>query len=1392
MRAVVPLNIAGLRVSNADDSGLTSNFAGRTAMFDKLPYQVGTPLPSTGDQIWRSLDQPAAESLKPGIHLHWELPEYFKRGVQDPATGQIRFPAAPNRWLVSRTLRIQDPASKAYGPPQATAWIVESDYLTGQPPTPDRNGITRLPVAVPLQAPSSKLPYLYMGRVVGASDWNPSATPTTDYLPSYKGADKKALYLTSIGFAGASFSGYYPDCRTVFGYWDTFEDVASVFAAISAGNAITFAASYAVTGWLADETTDPLTGFAATVTTAYDTYVAQCTKERVPVAQNPAQVFCSQAEHEFGWLFDTDAVSFTLNADSTLDTLTAPTGTLCAGTLADIVWNGPGGFLAPSDKSGRWTGQVQIAAGNTTAEAVAALVASQLPAPSGTGEPVVLETYETLLEALQLGLLRDLESDGNALVGLGRARHDKGFSSVDGGHLWTVQTTSAPGQPSSGEVTLPLTLAEQLAVLNQAQAAYDRARTALVTLRQQLFMDWVVYVQLLVAKDPQANAVGGFLTANQTGELKAVQAAGAAAGLITYQTDPVTGAITGVTTTSAAQTTAGALVAAHQQVVDALAALAEPGHPSPWELDAVPAPAYWMPTDPVLVIEGDRIEPARRNGPDNTIAVRTDAELVDRLTVAGQAGSWTLEAAALTDLAAISASVPAEVLATLREAALIDPQRSAELAALAGSGAPSGLTGDVSTAVGGQSPLDPPVSPGLFGAVRTGVKPNPARGKNPSQTVGTGAGALTLTFTNAGQHAYAPDPVGWNTQQALPEFSSSRFDPYLPVWMRWSGKLDPLAPKGSQQGTYDPATVTNTFDLDATSLDFGYQVPARFTTGTRVDYGGEVVLSKTPMQSLIQQIDGYQTEFATDPADPELTSARNDLAGKRVMSQALDTFGLAQTLRQTIPQLPVMDLTVSPDIPTANIAKAANATPGDSWYDGGFNALQAIPTGPQALGNFGPLRAGFFELESLFLVDVFGQPMSLNTATHTVSGALSVTPAGTLAPEPGDTANAQKLYLPPRLLTPARVEAHWLSADFDDAVPGIDGDFLESGDQPASSPVCGWLVPNHLDTSLMCYNADGRPVGSFVRIGAAVRYQTVAGNTKNPRSDLTLDVGPAPQPGPPPKRPVNEHLAELMWFLSARTGDFLTDLLATIDASGTFIAPTHAAQDVALSVLIGRPLAIVRFALGLSPAGGTLPVNQSQAAMTDAIKHTWTTYADRQAGASAALGGVQFAITVGDHSDLDDGLVALLPESSDPDPYTVVLSSAAVGSDPALKPLGPVDSSLGATQQLFTALIDPRAPIHLTSGVLPTQSLQIPPGQYVGALRSLGVTFTTRPVLSDQLGLRLPLPAEPGYLWSWVAPGEPPLSLPPTTQPESPVYGHGPQTLTDGWLLLQPDPEAAS
>ena len=86
MRAIVPLNVVGLRVSNADDSGITSNFAGRTAMFDKLPHTsaASRPAPATRSGA-PSTSRPRSRSARHPPALG--ATGVFKRGVQDPDTG---------------------------------------------------------------------------------------------------------------------------------------------------------------------------------------------------------------------------------------------------------------------------------------------------------------------------------------------------------------------------------------------------------------------------------------------------------------------------------------------------------------------------------------------------------------------------------------------------------------------------------------------------------------------------------------------------------------------------------------------------------------------------------------------------------------------------------------------------------------------------------------------------------------------------------------------------------------------------------------------------------------------------------------------------------------------------------------------------------------------------------------------------------------------------------------------------------------------------------------------------------------------------------------------------------------------------------------------------------
>ena len=1396
MRAIVPVNIAALRVSDADQTGVTgkrSVFRGRTVAFDELPYGDDGGQASTGDTIRLSIGERAdtpMPRLGEGVHLHWELPDYFKRGRHDPDLGTITFPQAPNRWLVVRTLSIYDESKQEYGKPQFASWVVESDYISPTIP-PVESGPPRPAVAVPLT--HDETPFMYMGRVVDAAGWDPANEDPKDYLPHY-GTKEKPLYLTAIGFVGASFAGYYPDCRSVFGFWDTFAD-SPVYQPIKDLKAIQFRVSYDVIGWLPEEG-DPLGGLGGRVKSQYDDYVDHCKQQQVDVVTTPTQVFQRIAEEQFGWKFSGNAITYTLGPDKKIATVDVPDTTLCAGSIQDIVWNRlqnkDAPFLAPSDGKDSWSDTIDAAVGNTTVEAVSALVRSQLPPPKK--EPPLLADYEVLLDALQFGLLRDLEPQGNALVTLERVRHSRAFSKFDGGHVWTIETKAAPGTAGWAELTLPVELAERLSVLNAAQQAYDQGREGLVVMRQQLFMDWFIYVkQLCNSQIPppkypvSTNALGAFVVSGSTGaERGAVIAEGNRVGLLHYVTRD--DRIVGVTTTNGPNTLAGQVVAAFNLVVG----LSDLVHD--WELVAGPAAPFWMPTDPVLVMEGKRLEPVRRNGPTSSIAVRADTELVTTLVLASGGGSWTIEATQIPDLPIPPmhlGSAEAAVAALLGESALLDPQWVSEIAALTNGGVSAGA---ISACQGGQSPLDPPVTKGLFDAVHaSGYVATP----NPEESVTTPQ-ALSVTFTNSRKIALAPDAVAWSVQQLLTEFSTSRYDPYLPVWLNWKTSLDPLA-RGTG-GTYAPDTLATEFFFDKPdAIDLTYPVPAEFTTGVPVTYEGTVLLSKKPFAALTGQIDRYIVEYPEDAADPELTDARNKLADQKVLSQGLDTFSVSQTLRTTIPQILVEDLVVDPDLVTDRVAEAAVANPKDDWYETGFNSLAPISTGPLAQANFGPLRAGFLEFSSLSIVDVFGQVLDLTTADHVEGGPLKVTASRDLSPAPGDTANEHKAYLPPRLLTPARADAHWLSAAHNDVVSGVTSDFVEMNDHPATSPVCGWVMPNHLDVSLAFYDSNGTPIGSFGVEHDDNVYRTRAGNIFNPHDELAGDIGPVGRPLPG----INPHLARVMWFVHDydRTdpmenppAGFLKALMSAIERSNMFINPANFAQDVALSVLIGRPLAIARTVHSLSTAGAVLPVSQGDTSKTDAlataVANKWYAYRDRQAGTCAGLDKVSVPVRLGEYVDGDDGLVAFLPESHGSSTYAVVYSSAAPrdGAHGVVRP-GPdtVELTANGPAQTFTLFVDPRAAVHVNTGVLPTVALQIPPDQYVRAMQQLAVTFTTRPVLRGRRTLDLPLPVEAGFHWGWIAPGEEPSAFPPASSADVPVFGYSPQRLLEGWLDLTPN-----
>ena len=188
-------------------------------------------------------------------------------------------------------------------------------------------------------------------------------------------------------------------------------------------------------------------------------------------------------------------------------------------------------------------------------------------------------------------------------------------------------------------------------------------------------------------------------------------------------------------------------MAAHDAVI---AALPKPKPEQPhfeWRLDAVPAAPFRLPTDPVLAIEGARMDPVRRNGPTRAIAVRADSELVTTLELAAGNDSRTVAAASLKDLPAPPAALAdgAGVAAALGEAALLDPLWAPAIAAAAGGGSSAAA---IAAAQGGSSALDGPQVGGLFGAVRAPryePKPNPSESCKPDEIASDSADSTTRT-----------------------------------------------------------------------------------------------------------------------------------------------------------------------------------------------------------------------------------------------------------------------------------------------------------------------------------------------------------------------------------------------------------------------------------------------------------------------------------------------------------------------------------------------------------------------------------------------------------------------------------------------------------------------
>lgn len=1379
MKAILPLNITALRVNLNDVTYLTSKFKGATVRFDNLPYQKEKKDSSTGDMIWQPLenDDKSESTLHACIHLHWELPEYFKKGIQSPETGKIIFPQSPNRWLVTRYLCKYDKETNKWLPPTSYSWVVESDYIS-EKQQKDKDGVIKASVSVPLptNASPNAQPYQYMGRVVDANEW-PLSDEKDKYLKDFNDSDGNPLYLSAIGFIGATFSSYYPDCCSVFGFHDRFEDDPDICDAIKKSKPVRFKASYQIIGWI--EGDDPCDNLKNDVASLYKEYVDNCIARVLAIEKNPMDFFSGYMKEKTGWIFNTDSITYTLDEKQRLESLEVPDKTICNGIIQEIVWdmdlNTTKCFLGkPSgNEPAIWEDKsIRLAIGNTSAEALSALLKADYHENSQ-------HSFEYLLNMFQSGRIEGIGKQGNQLSRLKNGLHEDNFASKQGGLHWIMRKKSQSNEDNvpTDDKELPTQLYQFLDKLNHSQKEYDMRREALDVERKQFYMDWFRYIKIYSNPELSSSfnvdrtAISNFI---QNAIKSVIPENEKQTGVLNYLGDTEKGVINAISEPVEFKSSKAYRVwenfdACRRSILE---------YPE-WELLAIPAPSYQMPTDPVLAIEMDSLRCKMRNEDISYLPVRVDTEIPDRLKIVYKTIHEIIEAKELMDFPDFlkKISYEQEIKKLYSEASIIIPSLAAEKVAtfleqkkgidIFTGGKEHFVTAFTSLLGGGSSIDAEDMNSGLFNILRQeDYLPVP----NPQQ-----AGIeLTVTFTNAKETGRLMHPLGWNRQEQVPELHAERHDPFLPLSIVWKVKLEPVK-RNAGNNRYSEKNISGYFSLDTGLMDYTYSTDKPITDSALKKFAGSSIMMKKAIKSVTKRIEKYASAPGNNQNGPDTESKINEYKQRKIISLTLSGFSSNNLSRQYIPSIPLMNLTkgdrdhiTSVDIGNM-LTNARNK--GDNWYDLNFNTEAPISYGPSDKTDFCPLRGGFLSVEHIEIIDVFGQRMKMSTPEKTIDGSLQAVPSISFFPERDDMQHQGKAFLPPRLFTPSRLLFEWL-----DEYP---------------QTACGWILPNHLDNSLFFYDDKGNAVGSFGIEHKALKYRTRAGNRTNPADSLEQDIGTAEQPA------VNAWLARFMRYIQNKGAGSFANLMRIILESENFISPGNKQGDGSLAVLTGRPLAIARIALGIETYGATLPLNQRTMSENDPwpqdiVKKRYN-YTERMKYGDAGLSNVGIPVWLGDHHNMDDGLIAYLQENTDDnEPYRGDIVNPASRSGKTLWQDSDTDVVLfpNATPRTFTVLIDPCAKIHALSGLLPAGVLEFPADNFTKAVKNLHMTFFTHPLLQQNTGLTVPLPEQKGYDWSWVSTQREediPLSTPYSSEDIS--WGYSPQTLEEGWLKLSKENE---
>jgi hypothetical protein len=1033
-----------------------------------------------------------------------------------------------------------------------------------------------------------------------------------DYPGWQEGKDQVLrVELTALGYGDPGFAAYYPACKSVLGFHDPLSDVQPDTAL-----------AYLVVGWYSDPAKD----------------ILRC--------------------------FDMEELNWTCpppGSDS------YPTQTLCHGSIYDIQWKRKGGagakYLAKLpllDKD-----SCAIAIGNTSAEALAALLAKKLQKPA----------MENLLTAFN----DDLLSRDTAYLEMESRLHQHRFGSMAGGAQFFIQKKEAEeGQPlTATDATLPKDLEQSLAELNELQQNCDRETRELDADRWELYATWYKWALKYLENRGEPAEITPILEGGKT----RVQAKDGPLAAGKYTLDMQ-----------------------HNNVVEIIKKQF-----SDLEFVTSLAPPFWHPNDPVVLISAPALSPSserrrdRRDAEKERLFCRVSGQVITALVLNvpnGQSGIrvsaeqiFQIKDAVLPD----APGLPKGVGELLREALLLDPANADSIAEQA----------YINAGLQTRSGKD-----GLIDQIKQLQRTLPSA-------------------TDKGVAEYfSPVAAAFPSLIALRDWDGN---PWLPLFLEW---------EVSWRSSYASVDkILENWQLAREAGEFRWSGGA--PTNSPSTYRGYSIVSPNSAWNLQERLEKYNE----NKRDKDIDQIITQLGEMNILAQTLGGLHNAFIMRDQILQ----PAPINPRIFSGHPAEDPKDPIGD-LIKGMNNLVSPDPDLP-----FFPVRAGHMKFLRIWVVDVFGQTVEVPITQLTRASSLTTQVAGT----------EELAQFTPRFAQPLRLRFDWL--------PGKN----PAETFPVNSPICAWVIPNHLDCNLLFYDASGVPLGVMQKI---LRLNA-AGGTGGVSDQDTKAFFWVPMPGTS-QRPETIHNPELKYFvqflegMGADTGDAFWNLLDDAMAKTDPGEPEH---DPILSVLLGRPLALARASLKLELDG--LPATDQS---MDKVGK----------GETGGFTRIKFPVCLGDAANDRDGLIGFFRgdlKSSASGPFFAAAGASGTRVAGVIEYQDSHDFLDCETPIALTLLMDPRAMVHLTTGILPKRSIELPSRVSSAAKAAKEAFFQVAPLISPGGDVSMPLPSDDFGKWSWAY--RPKVTMwkeaeEITATSDRAGFHPTPQQISEGWLKLKINPVA--